>query len=683
MSSLSPLTKKILSYIKSEDGPVKVKDIIEEFSNQSVGAIKLILENQIEDRVEKVAERTYEYKGIEYGDRYGNIKKNKKDIYKGENKKDIEEYDKKVGTPEKKRDDTDSGPSETTTDESETDESGTDESEQAPSSQPEEEDSSIERLLLTMLATSGEDLSEKDLAERLQDRGRDVSFFEIRGLLDELKDLIQDPFEAAEKGSELVSSKQETDQQVLSGEGHRLATVLQASSKVLIPLVISEEGLTVNEIHHVLSKLGEEYHKPEILLSLRAVLSRIVERGDGRKWYVPDDQNLDPREDLFSEADAEKEEPVLKTSEQFIDHIEDWLDGSENAVIPSSWLHEYWGTEDDEKLTREEAHALSGFLEGYGFGVEPDIRHGGHPSKCEHVVVFRQETDTEPTRDRFESARLLLELGSAVAAADGEITDEEELRIEQHLEEALYLNPTERTRLRAHLERRLKHPPELGEIQSKASRLSEEEQRLLLRFLVTIAGADGVLQEEELVLLQDLYSAFGLSQQLLEEDLDELSASSSETEEESRSQSVEVEEGGTERSTSPENKQTTSSGENSEIELSSKKIEQIQTETREVADVLGRVFEEPDSERKSEIGKEGLIEENGLNESYVSLISTLGTRSTWPREKFDEVAEEHGLMPGFVFEEVNQVAFEKSGEPLLEGEDPVEINANALESLKT
>ena len=675
---MSPLTQKILKYIKSQDGPVKVKDIIEEFSSESVGAIKIILENKIEDRVEKVGERKYEYKGVEYGDRYGNIKKSKKDITKGLKKEEINKYDKKIGTPEKKKKDTDSGPSETTTDESETDES-----EQAPPSQSEEKDSSIERLLLTILATSGDDVSEKDLAEMLQDRGRDVSFFEIRGLLDELKDLIQDPFEAAEEGSELVSSKQESDQQVLSSEAHRLATVLQASSKILIPLVISEEGLTVNEIHHVMSKLGEEYHKPEILLSLKTVLSRIVEKKNKRKWYVPDGQILDPREELFSETYGEEKDPVLKTSEEFIDHIESWLDGSENSVIPSSWLHEYWGTEDDEKLTREEAHALSGFLEGYGFGIEPDIRHGGHPSECEHVVVFRQETETEPTRDRFESARLLLELGSAVAAADGEITDEEELRIEQHLEEALYLNPTERTRLRAHLERRLKHPPELSEIQGKASKLSEEDKRLLLRFLATIAGADGVLQEEELDLLQGLYSAFGLSQQLLEEDLAELSASSSETEEERQSRSVEVEEGGTERPTSPENKQATSSGERSELELSTQKIEQIQTETREVADVLGQVFEEPESERKSEIGKEGLIEENELNESYVSLISTLEARSTWPREKFDEVAEEHGLMPGFVFEEVNQVAFEKSGEPLLEGEDPVEINANALESLKT
>lgn len=674
---MSPLTQEILNYIKSEEGPVKVKDIIDEFSGKSIGAIKIILENKIEDKVEKVGKRTYEYKGDDYGDRYGNIKKNKKRISETSNKREADRYENKVGTPEKKGDENGSEASKTAIDEPETNES-----EQAPSSQSEEEDPSIERLLLTMLATSGEDLNEKDLAERLQDRGRDVSFFEIRGLLDELKDLVQDPSEAAEEGSELVSSKQESEQPVLSSEGHRLATVLQASSKVLIPLVISEEGLTVNEIHHVLGKLGEEYHKPEILLALRTVLSRIVERGDERRWYVPDGQNLDPREELFSEDSVEEEEPVLKTSEQFIDHIENWLDGSENSVIPSSWLHEYWGTEDDEKLTREEAHALSGFLEGYGFGVEPDIRHGCHPSECEHVVVFRQENETEPTRDRFESARLLLELGSAVAAADGEITGEEEVRIEQHLEEALYLNPTERTRLRAHLERRLKHPPELGEIQSKASKLSEEDQRLLLRFLVTIAGADGVLQEEELALLEDLYSAFGLNQQLLEEDLDELSASSSETEEESQPRSVEVEEGDAERSISPENKQSTNSGEHSEIELSTQKIKQIQTETKEVADVLGQVFEEPKSEKKSEIGKEGLSEENRLNESYVSLISTLETRSTWPREKFDEVAEEHDLMPGFVFEEINQAAFEKSGEPLLEGEDPVEINANALESLK-
>lgn len=674
---MSPLTKKIIDYIKESDGPVKVKDIIGEFSGESIGAIKLILENKIGDEVEKVGERTYEHKGVSYGDRYGNIKKSKKSIKEKGNKESVneeeyEDYENKVGTPEKKASSSGSKSSETTTDDSE-----------QASSQSEEESSSIERVLLTILATSGEDLSERDLTEKLQDRGREVSFFEVRGLLDELQDLIQDPFRAAQEGSELVSSGPESEQ-VLTSEDHRLATVLQVSSKVLIPLIVSEEGLTVNEIHHALGRLGDEYHKPEILLALRTVLSPVVERGDGRRWYVSGDQNLDPREELFSEPDVEEEEPVLKTSEEFIDHIENWLDGSETSVIPSSWLHEYWGTEDDEKLTREEAHALSGFLEGYGFGVEPDIRHGGHPSECEHVVVFRQESEAEPTRDRFESARLLLELGSAVAAADGEITDEEELRIEQHLEEALYLNPTERTRLRAHLERRLKHPPELSEIQSNASKLAEEDQRLLLRFLVTIAGADGVLHEEEIALLQKLYSAFGLDERLLEEDLEELSASSSsETEGETQSRSVDIEESGAEGGSSSKNEQSSISEESSEVELSTQKIKQIQSETKEVADVLGQVFEEPDSERQSEIGTAGLSEGSELTESYISLITTLGTRSTWPRKKFDEVAEEHGLMPGFVFEEVNQVAFEKSGEPLLEGEDPVEINANALESLKT
>lgn len=679
---MSPLSKKILKYVKNKGEPVELKEIVDRFSSEGAVYIQQILDEVLKDKVVKTGKRTYEYKKEDYSNRYENIKKEKRGIggnriskSKEEKMKNLDKYenlDEKVGTPEKNEDSDDSKLPETVTDDPE----------QESPSQSEEEGSSLERLLLTVLATPGKDLNKRDLVERLQEKERNISFFEVRGLLDELQDLVQDPSRAAEEGSELVSSGSESGQ-ILSSEDHRLATVLQASSKVLTPLIISEEGLTVNEIHQVLSKLGEEYHKPEILLALRTVLSGVVERDEERKWYVPDDQNLDPRVELFLGGDVEKEAPVLKTSEQFIDHIENWLDGSENSIIPSSWLHEYWGDEDDEKLTKEEAHALSGFLEGYGFGIEPDIRHGGHPSECEHVVIFRQQNETEPTRDRFESARLLLELGSAVAASDGEITNEEELRIEQHLEEALYLNSTERSRLRAHLERRLKHPPELSEIRRKASKLPERDQHLLLRFLVTIAGADGTLQEEEVSLLQKLYSLFGLDKKILEEDLDELSASSSETEEETRPQSGEVEEGGAESTTPSRSRQGPNSGEYSEVELSTQKIKQIQTETKEVADVLGQVFEEPESESQSRVEPAEVSEESELNENYVSLISALGAKSTWPRKKFDEVAEEHGLMPGFVFEEVNQVAFKKSGEPFLEGEDPVEINASALESLKT
>lgn len=39
-------------------------------------------------------------------------------------------------------------------------------------------------------------------------------------------------------------------------------------------------------------------------------------------------------------------------------------------------------------------------------------------------------------------------------------------------------------------------------------------------------------------------------------------------------------------------------------------------------------------------------------------------------------------MPGFAFERINDVAFDKAEEPLLEGNDPIELNSYALEILK-
>ena len=527
---------------------------------------------------------------------------------------------------------------------------------------------------LRLLSKDDEPMGLAALSRRLRDRGYDVTFPEARELLEELEGLLGQP--------RLTEWMEEDRAFSISEDRYRLAEGLRTASKLVLLLEEDTPAFTTRELHQVLNRAGQDVPASELEYVLQVVLDGIATVDANGKWHLQEGRDIDLSETSATRSAKDKE--GLLTPDEFISQIEEWLDGSDQAIIPSAWITRQWTPESRDALTEAEAKALSGFLEGFGFGIEPDIRYGGNPSKCEHVVIFRDEGDEEEDHPRFDAARLLLELGATVASADEEISDDEERRIERHLEEALYLSSSERARLRAHLERRLNHPPEIEEVRKRVQVLSKDDRHPLAQFLITIAGADGIVQREEVDLLQKIYRFLGFDEEALEEDLRELSAPV-EDREESLATVLEGEE--REEYEIPEEADRTSSNgsdaggktpeEQNGLQLDEEKVGEIQSSTRDAAELLRGIFDDPEQERQSHG-----IHQSGLGSNHISLISTLEKQSRWPREEFERLAEEHDLMPGFAFERINEVAFDKAEEPLLEGNDPIELNSYALETLK-
>lgn len=541
----------------------------------------------------------------------------------------------------------------------------------------------VEEDFLHHLAHLDKSAGLETLKSRLQERGYDVPFQELVASFSSFQELI---------GRGLLPNWTEEEENQghsrlfrISEEAYQLASDLRTASKLVVLLGASASTLTTEELRRILLRVGQDVPESEIERVLQTLLKDVVEAEAREGWSLLQDR------DFELAVSTEQKQPESRhrenpTPQEFISQVEGWLDGSTQAVIPSSWITERWALVDKGHLTEEEARALSGFLGGYGFGIEPDIRFGGNPSECKHVVVFRDEGTEKKESARFDAARLLLELGAAVASADQEISDEEERRIEQHLEEALYLNASERARLRAHLERRLSHPPNIDEIRRRARELPKKDRRRLAKFLITVAGADGTVQQEEVALLQKIYDVLDLDVESLERDLQEMAAPIERENgpvtvirggEESEEYSV-PEEGSTSENGADHGKREARSSSASELQLDVEKVGQVQAETREVAQALREVFEDPEQEKESRT-----IERPGLGSSHISLIAELEGRSSWPREEFERMAEERGLMPGFAFEQINEVTFNEVNEPLLEGSDPIELNAYALEALKT
>ena len=114
--------------------------------------------------------------------------------------------------------------------------------------------------------------------------------------------------------------------------------------------------------------------------------------------------------------------------------------------------------------------------------------------------------------------------------------------------------------------------------------------------------------------------------------------------------------------------------------------------TREVTQLLTEIFDGPIGQEAEESDPVEITLDDdeqatsesaldGLDSLHAELVRYLAQRRIWSREEFEQTAGELGLMPAGAIETINDAAFERCDEPLLEGDDPLEVNDEALKEL--
>ena len=371
-----------------------------------------------------------------------------------------------------------------------------------------------------------------------------------------------------------------------------------------------------------------------------------------------------------------------------LERIEAALDGNDAATLPAVDLIAEYPSRKPNILTAREATAFTELLEQRGFGVAPDIRYSGiNLSKHQHAAVFRLPGGpTEPAED-YLGATVLLQLGAAVSIADGTVTADEERHLEGHLEHALQLQSVDRSRLRAHLQWLLVEPPKLTGMKSRLRALAPAHRDLAGRFVLSVAAADGHVSPEEVKVLGRIYKLIGLNPDQLHSDLHALASGPA-----TGPVTVIPNDEPTGRRIPPPPQAAIASTDPG-LTLDKKRIAEVMATTREVTQILTEIFEDPvDPEAEESDSAEAVIDDEkdetapdsvlgGLEPVYAELVHRLAQRQIWSREEFEETAGELGLMPAGAIETINGVAFERCDEPLLEGDDPLEVNEVALKEL--
>lgn len=318
-------------------------------------------------------------------------------------------------------------------------------------------------------------------------------------------------------------------------------------------------------------------------------------------------------------------------------------------------------------LSRDKVLGLARALESLQLGMEPDVLGGRKLPKAEEkIALFAVDAETSATRDTpaYRAAVVTLELACSVALADGEASGQELTHLTRQIESWTHLSAVHRKRLKAHLRLQIMQPATLAGLKKKLEHVPANAKRTIAKFLSHLAEADGAVSPDEVKFLERVYRTLDVDTKLVYGDLHTAGVPGK------AALAVEA----------------LNPADHTGFTLDPARIAELQKETERVTALLAHVFVEdatehpvvPVSEDDDAAEQPGLL---GLDRGYTAFLRMLISRRTWTRQELIDVAADMELMLDGALEHINEATLDNFDAPLVEGDDPVEINQEILERL--
>ena len=322
-------------------------------------------------------------------------------------------------------------------------------------------------------------------------------------------------------------------------------------------------------------------------------------------------------------------------------------------------------------LSRNQFVELVRNLENIGLGIEPDIFIGSKALKPDELIVLFKIRNTNVnfrTEPAYHVANVTLDLASAVALADGKISEIELELLKRIIESWVHLSPEQHERLKAFLQLKIKQPSSLMSLKKKLELLSGENRRSIAQILVQLAQVDGVVEPAEVKLLERIYVVLQLEKQQVYKDLHVSSTN------------IQLQ---------PTRNVFTTSDNATKFKLDVERIASLQKETALVSNLLANVFVDEAIQAETEIAIESEVDEQQNNHSLLGLdidhsafLHRLITRPQWSRDELLNLAADFDLMLDGALENINESALDNLGEQIIEGDDLLEVNQSLLEKIE-
>ncbi|MDI1337502.1 MAG: TerB N-terminal domain-containing protein [Lacunisphaera sp.] len=302
-------------------------------------------------------------------------------------------------------------------------------------------------------------------------------------------------------------------------------------------------------------------------------------------------------------------------------------------------------------------------LAAAGIGLEPDPRFGGEVPDLEDTVAVFATDGIEHVSEGFGLAALLLRLAAAVAAADGAFTDQEMKILQDEIQGNATVKQEDKRRLLARLARFRAQAPGLTGLKPTIQQMNAEARAKVTDFLLTMIYTDRTVAPAEVKVMEKVYTLFGMEPAALYTRLHELSAGAKPT--------------------------PVSAGQKAgPIQLNAAKVQQLRAVSDEVTKKLAVIFDaehaavlaaekkETEEPEPAPVGTATLLD---LDVAHAELLALLVGRTQWTRAEFEELCADKDLLPDGALERINDAAFTKFDQAIIEGEDPLEIAGQLLE----
>jgi uncharacterized tellurite resistance protein B-like protein len=352
--------------------------------------------------------------------------------------------------------------------------------------------------------------------------------------------------------------------------------------------------------------------------------------------------------------------------------------------------------------SREVLKNLFGLLRSQSVGVEPDVLSGAKTPKADDsVVLFRlavnEATLSSAAESAYAAVAVMLDLAITLANADGKISGREVQFLNRQVDAWSHVGDSAQRRLRARLRLGIVYPPTLASLRSRIEPLPIATREALAKLLSALAMADGKLAAAAVKHLEKMYALLGIDGTLLYSELHGVAAAADRRRASPPARSPAEAQAPATSSTAGSDQlpaQGTVAGKtainSSGMQLDPARIAALQADSERVTALLSRVFEEEVPAMPiAEVGMEDSAPEPservprllGLDGEHSAFLRVLLTRHSWARAELSDIAADMEMMLDGALERVNEATLEVFDARIAEGDDPIEIAQDLIESV--
>ena len=350
-----------------------------------------------------------------------------------------------------------------------------------------------------------------------------------------------------------------------------------------------------------------------------------------------------------------------------------WVNGlTSPATVPFSELARQAIGVSEAKWTIRHHRQVAEALKTVGRGMEPDPADGSERLEDNTLVqVFECRNGGSEQIGNFRTAAAAAVLVSAVARSANEQAEHVEKRWLEQIPSRLALTGDENIRLIARLKWLRNSSGGLAKTKRLLSGADIQDREFCAWSASAAVAATGAVTKHQVAMLEAIYDGLGVPRGSLYSGLHAEMASASPAAEEPVVVSDE-----TPAILHPIPLPPTADPPAVEED----RLAKIRAETERVSALLADIFVEEPLPPEPESDVESSAEDPlaGLDAAHRTLAAQLLSRSEWPRAEFETLASQASLMPDGAMETINEWAYERLGDPLIEDGAMVVVNLDLL-----